>query len=80
MRVHPNPASRAVTVSLAGFEAEPAVEVRLSDLAGKTFLHRQVQPGAREVSLPVGDLPRGVFVVRVQGGKTGKTAKLLITR
>jgi hypothetical protein len=80
LQVHPNPASREVTISLAGFEGESAVQVRLSDLAGKAFLRQQVQPGAREVTLSVSHLPPGVFVVRVQGGKTGKTAKLLITR
>ncbi len=80
LRVHPNPASREVTISLAGFEGESAVQVSMRDLAGKAFLRRPVQPGAQEVTLPVGHLPRGVFVVTVQGSKTGKTAKLVITR
>jgi chitodextrinase len=80
LKLHPNPASREVTISLAGFEAESAVGVRMSDITGKPFLRQQVQPGTREVTLSVGHLPRGVFVVTVQGGKTGKKAKLIITR
>jgi hypothetical protein len=78
--VHPNPAGREVTISLAGFEGESAVQVSMRDMAGRAFLHRQVQPDAREVTLPVDHLPGGVFVVTVQGSKTGKTAKLVITR
>jgi|GEM_PF-941229 len=79
LQLHPNPASREVTLSLAGFEGQSDVQVSLRDMTGKALLRRQVQPGAQQVTLPVGHLPRGVFVVRVQGSKTAKTAKLIIT-
>ncbi len=82
LQLHPNPASREVTISLAGFEDESAVQVKLSDLHGKAYLLRQVQPrvAGRQVTLPVEHLPPGLFLVTLQGSKTGKTAKLLITR
>lgn len=82
LQLHPNPASREVTISLAGFEGESTVQVKMSDLAGKPYLRQQVQPRAagKQVTLPVGHLPQGLFVVTVQGSKTGKTARLLITR
>jgi hypothetical protein len=82
LKLHPNPATREVTISLAGFEGESAVRVGLSDPAGKPFPGKQVQrrAGAGQVTLSVSHLPPGLYVVTVQGGKTVKTAKLVITR
>jgi hypothetical protein len=78
----PNPASREVSISLAGFEGETAVQVRISDMNGKSFLHEQVQTSVegKRVSLSVGHLPQGLFFVSVLGSKIGKTAKLIITK
>ncbi|CAA9225652.1 MAG: GH119 / CBM9 / CBM35 [uncultured Cytophagales bacterium] len=82
LQLHPNPAGRQVTIHLEAFKGEPAVQVKMTDLAGKPFLRQQVQleAGVSKVTLSVGHLPQGVFVVAVQGRKTGKTAKLVITR
>jgi hypothetical protein len=82
LQLHPNPASRQVSISLAGFEGESTVQLKLSDLAGKAYLRRQVQPGlpGKQVTLSVGHLPQGIFLVSVQGSKTAKTARLVITR
>lgn len=80
--IYPNPANREVTISLAGFEGEAAVQVKLTDINGKPLLRRQVQirAGVNQVTLPVSHLPQGLFFVTVQGSKTGKTTKLVITR
>jgi uncharacterized protein YjdB len=82
LEVYPNPASREVNVSLKGFEGESAVQVKLTDVAGNTYVSKDVRPGAgvNQVTLPVSHLPQGLFVVRVQGSKTVKTAKLSIAR
>jgi hypothetical protein len=82
LKLHPNPASREVTVDLSGFAGESAVQVKMSDMTGKPFLGKQVQIGAgvNQVTLPVGHLPQGLFFVTVQGSKTTKTAKLVITQ
>jgi hypothetical protein len=82
LQLHPNPASRQVSISLAGFEGESTVQLKLSDLHGKAYLQRQVQPRVegKQVTLSVGHLPKGLFLVRVQGSKTSKTAKLVITQ
>jgi hypothetical protein len=82
LKLHPNPANREVSISLAGFEGESAVQVRMSDMAGKPFLGKQVKIGAgvNQVTLPVGHLPKGLYFVTVQGRKAARTAKLVITK
>jgi uncharacterized protein YjdB len=82
LQLSPNPASREVTISLAGFEGESAVQVQMLDLSGKFFLGQQVQPQVegKQVRLSVGHLPQGLFFVTVQGSKVRKTAKLVITK
>ncbi|MBD2766766.1 T9SS type A sorting domain-containing protein [Hymenobacter sp. BT664] len=80
--VHPNPATQAVSIDLAGFESEAVVQVHMRDMAGKLFTSQSVQltPRVKTVTLPVHDLPQGLFLVTVQGRKTAKTAKLVITK
>jgi hypothetical protein len=82
LQVYPNPASREVSISLAGFEGESAVQVKMSDMSGKLFLGKQIQlqAGVSQVTIPVGHLPQGLFFVNVQGNKTAKTAKLVIAK
>jgi hypothetical protein len=82
LKVHPNPANRKVTIDLSGFAEESAVQVSMTDMTGKLFVGQQVQigEGVKQVTLPVSHLPQGLFFVNVQGNKTTKTAKLVITR
>jgi uncharacterized protein YjdB len=82
LQLYPNPANREVTISLAGFEEESSVLVQMRDMSGKSFLRRQVQPRlqGKQVTLSVNHLPQGLFFVTVQGSKTTKTAKLIITQ
>jgi hypothetical protein len=80
--VHPNPASTEVTIDLSGFAGESTVQVKMSDMTGKLFAHKQIQleEEVKQVILPIHHLPEGLIFVTVQGGKTTKTAKLVITR
>ncbi len=78
--MHPNPANNEVTIGLAGFEGESSVQVKMTDMAGKPYLRQQVETGRRQVTLSVGHLPQGLFLVTVQGSKARKTAKMVITR
>jgi hypothetical protein len=82
LQLHPNPAITEVTVDLSGFEGEMAVQVKMSDMTGKLFVGQQVQmgEGVKQVTLPVSQMPQGLFFVTVQGSKVAKTAKLVITR
>jgi hypothetical protein len=82
LKVHPNPANREVTIELSGFAKESAVQVKMTDMTGKLFVGQQVQigEGVKQVTLQVNHLPQGLFFVTVQGSKTTKTAKLVITK
>jgi hypothetical protein len=82
LRLHPNPANQQVSIDLSGFAGESSVQVKMSDMSGKLFLGQQVQlsEGVNKVTLPVSHLPQGLFFVSVQGSKTSRTAKLVITK
>jgi hypothetical protein len=82
LKLQPNPADRQVTIDLAGFAGEAAVQVKMTDMNGKLFVSQQVElaGGKKSVTVPVSHLSKGLFVVTVQGSKTAKTAKLVITR
>ena len=71
-----------MTIDLSGFAGESAVQVKMTDMNGKLFVNRQVEltTGEKSVTVPVSHLSKGLFVVTVQGSKTAKTAKLVITR
>ena len=57
LRLHPNPASREVSLDLSGFARKAAIEVQMRDRTGKVFKPGQIQLNARNnvegVSLPV---------------------------
>ncbi|MBD0256421.1 MAG: Ig-like domain-containing protein, partial [Cytophagales bacterium] len=82
LMLRPNPADRQVTIDLSGFAGESEVQVKMTDINGKLFVSQQVQlgKGEKRVTVPVSHLSKGLFVVTVQGSKTTKMAKLVITR
>jgi hypothetical protein len=82
LQLHPNPTSQEVSLSLVGFEEESVVQVRISGLGGTSVLQRQVQPrlAGKQVTLSVAHLPQGLYVVTLQGSRTAKTAKLILTK
>ena len=82
LKLQPNPADHEVSIDLSAFSREQAVQVQISDMTGTLFVNQQVllSQGEKQVSLPVAQLPQGLFLVRVQASKTAQTAKLIITR
>jgi hypothetical protein len=82
LQLYPNPANKEVTISLAGFEEEYTVQVKMTDINGRSFLRQQVQPrvAGKQLTLSVGHLPQGLFIVNLQGSKASKSAKLLINK
>jgi plastocyanin len=65
VRLFPNPAKDLLTITMANIS--PNAHISLIDLTGKTIIDMPV--GNNEVTLNVGDLPRGYYFVRVQNDK-----------
>jgi uncharacterized protein YukE len=80
LQVYPNPASHQVRIELSDFRDESGLQIKITDLKGKVFISQQLQAYSQQVSVSVADLPQGLFLVRVQGYKKGKTAKLIIAK
>jgi M6 family metalloprotease-like protein len=65
-------------VAVAGIAADKSVRLQLCTSAGKTVLDREVY--AKEMSLDIGHLPAGLYIVRL-GDETKKiTGKIIVER
>ncbi len=78
----PNPASRQATVRFA-VPTATEVQIGLYDLLGRqvaTLAEGRREAGHHEVSLPVGALSPGLYLVRMQAGQKAHTRKLTVVR
>lgn len=79
--VTPNPASDEVNIR---FDEEYDTEVRLSlmDATGKTVYNEDLflNSGASKVTLPLENIPSGMYFVRVTDGKESHTERLIIQK
>lgn len=76
--LQPNPASSNALLQLPATAADGAVQVRVTDLAGKTVWTQQLN-GANRVELPAADWAPGVYMVLVQNGGQLGMQKLVIS-
>ncbi len=70
----PNPATDLLTVILDGARFDGA-ELRLSDMAGRTV--RTLAPDAAIVTMPVADLPAGVYLLRYSDSKQAHVIRVV---
>lgn len=77
----PNPASDLLTLDM-DMNADRAVQISVSDITGKVMLVNsyQLQKDFNRVTLNVGNLPSGIYIVRVDNGDLNGIQKLVITR
>ncbi|MCB9235148.1 MAG: T9SS type A sorting domain-containing protein [Bacteroidia bacterium] len=67
VRVWPNPVEGRLQLEFpAGLEVQ---EVALVNVTGQRLISRDLTTGSRRVSLDLGDLPAGIYLVRVVSGK-----------
>jgi uncharacterized repeat protein (TIGR01451 family) len=73
----PNPAKDRVTVNVRSTDGG-AAELLLLSVDGRVVARQQAQlvPGAQQFEFPVGDLPRGFYLVQVRGEREVYTRKL----
>ena len=74
VRVYPNPADDRLTVELAG--DEPLSRVEVYDTGGRRLLDRPAAGHRHEIS--VGQLPRGVYFVRLSGAHGGTVTRRVV--
>ncbi|WP_422361657.1 T9SS type A sorting domain-containing protein [Reichenbachiella sp.] len=70
--VFPNPASTALTIQTKMEEAH----FRLTDIQGRTVRFSQVQKNRTEIDIH--GLPRGIYILHLQNGKTIDAVKVRI--
>jgi hypothetical protein len=68
--VYPIPAREEIKVSLAGFEPVHVVQLHVYDMQGKVIFHQQSE-GEGTVSIAIGQLAAGKYVVRAEQGSKG---------
>ena len=73
LEVWPNPVQK--TLNIRGLETGNN-ELLLTDIAGKTFLQKQVQ--ANEISVNLPELPKGLYVLKVIHAQAVSTVKILV--
>ncbi len=72
--LYPNPASDLI--HLQWDSPQRLVTVRIMDLNGRTLLSRELN--ASRITLPVGNYPKGIYLIQVNDGTSSVTKKLLL--
>ena len=63
MTLFPNPATRSVTVSLPGGQAD---EIAVRDLSGRVVRHFERISGQAQVAISLGSLPAGLYTILIR--------------
>jgi hypothetical protein len=76
--VSPNPFASDLSVYLHVEKAQ-RVQISLNDLSGKRLhiVYGMYKEGAAEVNIPAGKLPRGVYILKVEGESFSETQKVM---
>src|SRR5690606_24485105 len=79
MMMSPNPANTEVRISLSGF-AKGSYALSLTSLDGKSVYRQTLQhnSGNNVFTIPVRDLPAGMYFLRLAGEGTNTTQKLMV--
>jgi hypothetical protein len=81
LRLHPNPASNIITISMASTEEQEA-EMIVCDLFSKTLLSKKVLLNREEnlIELNIGSLKNGIYLVRIVSDTKSVTRKVMVNR
>ena len=73
VRLYPNPATQSVTVS----SQSPMTSVEISDMLGRKIIHLN-HISAESITIPVGNLPKGIYIATVQTTESKTVIKLIL--
>ena len=82
LSVYPNPANEVINLSFGLVNAQNA-SVMLTDLTGRTVFetgYDQLISGMNNLSVPVADLPAGMYLVHLQSIDGNITRKVIVAR
>ncbi|HMO88363.1 MAG TPA: T9SS type A sorting domain-containing protein [Lacibacter sp.] len=69
LQVYPNPVQSTLQVRMSGTVSGKPLQLRLLDIQGRVVKNWQALPGATLLSLPVGELPAGTYLLEVHDGQ-----------
>ena len=77
--LYPNPASREVNMRVVLSKSE-VVNVQLIDVTGKTITNKQVimNSGSNNFEMSTGDLPNGVYFIKVKSAQLNDTQRVIV--
>lgn len=82
LEMFPNPAKESLNLSI-DLNRESRANVEIYNMVGARVLHGDygnLGSGLSQISIPVNQLPEGMYMVKVTAGKQQQTQKLLINR
>jgi choice-of-anchor B domain-containing protein len=77
LTIYPNPASEQIIVQSLAPMTEAAI-VSLASPMGQQVLVRQLAAGAMGLSLPVGELPAGIYTLKIASGEAVLVRKVVV--
>lgn len=81
MELFPNPSAGNISVSMTGLSGVPTATIRVFDTTGRLLSSKQLQvDGSGTASLSLGDKASGMYLVRVDAGRIGRTFLLTLVR
>ncbi len=75
--VYPNPAAEQVTINLIGLEKGRQYELKILDMSGKLQYLTSLE-AYQKISLPLQDLEKGTYILKLDTGKNIITRKLVL--
>ncbi len=83
LRLFPQPVSETLTIALELAKAQRNVNLTLLDINGQVvrrFSWGAVPPGAQQLTVDLGDLPPGMYLLRLQSAEIDRTHRLTVGR
>jgi hypothetical protein len=78
LRVYPNPATTEVAVSWPEAAPDEVLAVDVLNIQGQLLYHKDGRGSLRGVTVPVGDWPKGLYLLRVKTQHGVQAQKLVV--
>ena len=76
--IYPNPASSIIHLRIAKENISAESTVEITDLLGRSLIHIPLNGNTNSIAINVSQLVEGVYIVRIDGGSSGKQTSQLL--